>query len=438
MSAASSSSGIVAAFRRRSPFFLAALLALLTLGVSEAQAQRRPRRQRSDEVKFDQLLREVAAEDSAVPVIVEFNDDKDAEKLIQEEGGRVRGRLRGMRARTTRMNKRMLRRLARHGAIKRVHYDRPVETLLGRTGASTGAYTVHKRLGLTGKGIGVAVIDSGITPSHDDLRYANGTAQRVVGFVDFVGTGTATYDDWGHGTHVAGIIAGNGKASNGNRKGIAPDATLVALKALDAEGKGRISSIIAALDWVVANHTAYNIRVVNMSLGAGVFESYTTDPLTLAAKRVVDAGVVVVAAAGNIGRNADGNVQYGAITAPGNAPWVLTVGAADSKGNTNRRDDEVAAYSSRGPTAHDFLAKPDLVAPGTGVTSLSSPGSKMYVEKPEKLVNGAWGKPNAYMTLSGTSMAAPVVAGTVALMLEANPALTPNLVKAILQYTAED
>jgi serine protease AprX len=157
---------------------------------------------------------------------------------------------------------------------------------------------------------------------------------------------TTKYDDWGHGTHVAGIIAGNGYDSNGERTAIAPKANIVALKALDSEGKGKISNIIAALGWAVTNRTKYNIRVINMSLGAGVLESYNTDPLTLAAKRAVDAGIVVVAAAGNMGKARDGSPQYGAISAPGNAPWVLTVGASSSMGTTDRRDDTVANYSA--------------------------------------------------------------------------------------------
>src|SRR6185369_13436274 len=147
------------------------------------------------------------------------------------------------------------------------------------------------------------------------------------------------YDDDGHGTHVAGIVAGNGHDSGGLKTGSAPDASLVVLKVLDGNGQGTISNIIAALDWVLANHAQYNIRVVNMSVGAGVTESFWTDPLTLAAKRVVDAGVVVVAAAGNAGKNAQGESQYGAIACPGNAPWVLTVGAETTSGTPDRADD---------------------------------------------------------------------------------------------------
>ena len=172
-------------------------------------------------------------------------------------------------------------------------------------------------------------------------------------------------------------------------------------------------------------------------MGAAVTSSYTIDPLTLAAKRAVDAGIVVVTAAGNLGRNAAGDPQYGGITAPGNAPWVLTVGASSHEGTANRHDDVVAAYSSLGPSAIDYTAKPDITAPGTGIVSLSDPASAFYQSKSDFLVNGSFPtgyKP--YLSLTGTSMAAPVVSGTVALMLQANPSLTPNLVKAVLQYTA--
>ncbi|MFL5571579.1 MAG: S8 family serine peptidase, partial [Gemmatimonadaceae bacterium] len=181
-----------------------------------------------------------------------------------------------------------------------------------------------------------------------------------------------------------------------------------------------------------------NIRVINLSVAAGVYESYTTDPLTLAAKRAVEAGVVVVTAAGNLGRNAQGQTQYGGITAPGNAPWVLTVGASSHNGTITRSDDSMASFSSRGPSVIDYSAKPDLVAPGVGIESLTDPSSLLFTTHPNPRL---WGTVDTatepYLSLTGTSMAAPVVAGTVALMFQANPALTPNLVKAILQYTAE-
>ena len=338
---------------------------------------------------------------------------------------------------------RLLKLLAAHPSIFRIHYDRPTSGADYRTSVTIGARQVQSLLGYSGAGIGVAVVDSGIA-FHDDLMQLSGPStspfgnQRLAAFVDFVNGQLAPYDDNGHGTHVAGIIAGNGYDSAGHNAGVAPDTTLVSLKVLDANGQGSISHIIAALDWVFANKDAYNIRVVNLSAGATVRESYLTDPLALAAKRLVDAGIVVVAAAGNMGRTVAGAPQYGGITAPANAPWVLTVGASTTLGTPSRTDDAVATYSSRGPTYLDYSAKPDIVAPGTGVVSLAAPGSLFYTSRQDFLIPGA--SPSAflpYLSLSGTSMAAPVVSGTVALMLQANPTLTPNAVKAILEYTAQ-
>jgi len=215
----------------------------------------------------------------------------------------------------------------------------------------------------------------------------------------------------------------------------------VSLKALDQNGRGVISNVIAALDWTVTNKALYNLRVINLSVGAAVTESYKTDPLTLAAKRAVDAGIVVVTAAGNLGKNSLGQTQYGAIGAPGNAPWVITVGAYSHEGTVWRSDDVMAGFSSRGPSAFDYEAKPDIVAPGVGTVSLSDPGGLLYLTKPTALlagsITGLLGGGLPYLSLSGTSMASPVVAGSVALMLQANPSLTPNLVKAILEYTAQ-
>ena len=310
---------------------------------------------------------------------------------------------------------------------------------------TVGARAVQQSYGYRGAGVGVAVLDSGITSWHADLSYLGSSSlvrtsngQRVAAFVDLINGRTAPYDDNGHGTHVSGIIAGNGFDALGSRAGVAPDAHIVSLKVLDAQGRGVISNVIAALDWVVRNRAAYNVRVVNLSVGAAVTESYKTDPLTLAAKRAVDAGIVVVTAAGNQGKNRLGQLQYGAIAAPGNAPWVLTVGASSHEGTVSRADDVMADFSSRGPSAIDFEAKPDIVAPGVGTVSLSDPLSLIYETNVSSLLSGSfWLGYKPYISLSGTSMSAPVVAGSVALMLQANPSLTPNLVKAILEYTAE-
>ena len=270
-----------------------------------------------------------------------------------------------------------LRGLAASPIVERVSLDRRVVGAMERTGLTIGAVAVRQSLGVDGAGVGVAVIDSGIASWHDDLS-VDGVGQRVREFVDFVDGVTTPHDDYGHGTHVAGIIAGNGRDSDGARTGIAPGAHLVVLRVLDERGRGHISDVIAAIDYAVAQREALNIRVINLSIAAAVYESYETDPLTLAAERAVRAGITVVAAAGNNGRSLQGNTQYGGIASPGNAPWVLTVGASSHMGTPDRADDTIAAFTSRGPTGLDHRAKPDIVAPGVGIESLSAPGSTLY------------------------------------------------------------
>jgi serine protease AprX len=324
--------------------------------------------------------------------------------------------------------------LAAHPDVSSISIDRQVRGALQPTvRATVGAAWVAERLGFDGTGVGVAIVDSGVAAWHDDLGN-----NRVVHFADFVNGQQQPYDDYGHGTHVAGIIAGNGQDAGGSRRGIAPGAHLIVLKALDANGDGNVSRVIAAIDYAVRNRAAYNIRILNLSVAAGVYESYNSDPLTQAARRAVDAGIVVITAAGNLGRDASGAIQYGGITAPGNAPWVLTVGASNDRGTVDRADDTVASFSSRGPGLIDGSLKPDLVAPGVGIESLADASSFLYQASPAAR---RWGVSRSgqepYLALSGTSMAAPIVAGTVALMLNANSALTPELVKSILRSTAE-
>jgi len=378
-------------------------------------------------------------------VIVTFNAGWDGSADAKKLGGKLGRRLGLINGQVIELSNGQLKKLADHPSVARIHHDRNIAGAMNRVAVTSGARGVQHVLGFTGAGVGVAVIDSGVTSWHDDLTYNGGNSavltqggQRIAGFVDYVGGQTSPYDDNGHGTHVSGIIAGNGYDTRGIRAGMAPDAHILSLKVLDANGRGQISNVIAAIEYAIQTRSTYNTRVINLSVGAAVTESFNTDPLTLAAKRAVDAGIVVVAAAGNIGKTPTGQTLYGGITAPGNAPWVLTVGASSHEGTVSRVDDVMAGYSSRGPTAIDFQAKPDLVAHGTGIVSLSNPNSTFYTSKAAYLLRGNLDpgyKP--YLSLTGTSMAAPVVAGTVALMVQANPSLTPNLVKAVLQYTAQ-
>jgi len=326
--------------------------------------------------------------------------------------------------------------LSKNANVTHVHGDRSVHASNFRTSIASGAFFARTDLGYTGAGVEVAVIDSGLAFNHDDLK-------NVTFFKDFTAAipRLTRFDDFGHGTHVAGTLAGNGKDSSGQNAGIAPGASLAVLKVLDRNGNGTVANVIAALDWVAANYNqnGHNIRVVNLSIGAPVTESYDVDPLTLATKRLVDLGITVVAAAGNGGNDTAGHPVWGAISAPANAPWVLTVGASSTEGTLTRADDKVAKFSSRGPTLINRTAKPDLVASGVGTVSTIATEASLYSINATYLVaaTGAVLRTKPYMVLSGTSMAAPVVSGTVALMLQANPSLTPNLIKAILQYTAE-
>jgi serine protease AprX len=385
-------------------------------------------------VKLDPQLRaRVGIGHGTSRVIIETTDGSATDSLIRSLKGKPGRRLGLLRGQVADIPNAALEALADRASVRAVRLDRRVSGTMERTGATIGATWVRENLGLDGAGVGVAIIDSGVTSGHDDLG-----SGRVVHFADFVDVQPLASDEYGHGTHVAGIIAGSGYDSNGARRGVAPAANLVVLKVLDGDGYGYISNVIAALDYAVEHRAQFNIRVINLSVAAGVYESYNTDPLSLAAKRAVRAGVVVVTAAGNLGRNAQRAIQYGGITAPGNAPWVLTVGASSHNGTVNRSDDSMAAFSSRGPSFIDYAAKPDLVAPGVGIESLADATSTLFATHPAARL---WGTLDTatqpYLSLSGTSMAAPVVTGTVALMMQANPALTPNLVKAILQYTAE-
>jgi serine protease AprX len=383
--------------------------------------------------KLDAALRARAAAPRGMSrVIVRTTDGTPIVSIVNDVRGRAGIRLPVLGGQVAEVPDTSLLSLAGDPRVRALSLDRRVRSTMERTAATVGAPFVWERLGFDGTGVGVATIDSGVTAWHDDL------SQRVVHFADFVNHHATPYDDYGHGTHVAGIIAGSGYDSGGARRGIAPGASLVVLKVLDRAGDGYISNVIAAIEYAIQKRAVFNIRVINLSVAAGVYESYSTDPLTLACRRAVEAGLVVVTASGNLGLDEDGVPQKGGVTAPGNAPWVLTVGATDHRRTAARNDDRVAPFSSRGPSAIDGTAKPDLVAPGVGIASLADSASLLFAVHPSAR---QWGTVETvsepYLALTGTSMASPVVSGTIALMLQANPAMPPNLVKAVLQYTAE-
>jgi serine protease AprX len=306
-----------------------------------------------------------------------------------------------------------------------------VSTLRATLGLTQGA-SRNLTGGVNGRGIGVAIIDSGIAPSPD-------FGTRIKAFFDFTqlaadGTpGTpAPYDDLGHGTHVAGLIASAGAAPSYMFQGVAPSANLVVVKVLDKLGASSTSTVIAALEFIVNNQKTLGVHVINLSLGHPVTAPAKFDPLVQAVENAVRHGIVVVVAAGNDGGG------YASVNSPGNSPSAITVGAADGRTTVSRADDYLPAFSSRGPTWYDGVAKPDVVAPGVNLFSDAAPGSTIVGNAlyPQETVDGM-----RLVDLSGTSMASAVATGVVALELQANlhqtsVPLTTNAAKAILQYTA--
>lgn len=366
---------------------------------------------------------------------------------LEARGNRVKGHQRGSGALVVSLGAGQLRAWAGDADVLGLSVDarvRPTDStdvwrLVGSSDPPFDAQHLRRTLGLSaapsgGTGVGVAIIDSGIAPVLD-------LASRIIAFRDFTRGGVAAWpsDAYGHGTHVAGLIAGSGLLSGGRYAGIAPRVRLIGLKVLDAEGSGYASDVVAALDFAVANRKRLGIDVINLSLGHPVLEPAATDPLVQAVERASAAGIVVVASAGNFGRNdATGIVGFGGIASPGNAPSALTVGALQTHGTEDRGDDTVAAFSSRGPTWYDAALKPDILAPGCDLIAVSNPRSALA--KRRAFNAGVF----SHLKLSGTSMAAAVATGVVALVIETSrehaetpgARLTPNAVKALLQYSA--
>ena len=350
--------------------------------------------------------------------------------------------------------------------------------------------------GYDGTGVGIAVLDSGIDRAHAHFKAASGS--RVARSADFQLVGDlqssstrawtigvdrsaslypgsltmAAYetllaagglesdpDPYGHGSHVAGIAAGNGTYQAPDASGVAPNATLYSVRVLGPDGTGELADVLAGIDWVIYHARKFNIRVMNLSLASDSTESYLTDPICRAVRSAESAGIAVVVAAGNFGQSAAGATTYGSISAPGNEPSVITVGSANLHGSLKRSAATINHFSSRGPTTSGYVVdasgnakfdnvlKPDLVAPGNAIVSVLSADVKGDPSSWNLLastfpqlaaVPGAAQAANqTLMMLSGTSIAAPAVTGTVALMVQANPGLTPPLIKAILQYSAQ-
>ena len=394
--------------------------------------------------KFSADLNDHVGQDGMVTVIVQHRQMPSSAHLkgMQSRGATIRSKFNSIRAVTMNVPASMVEELANDPNVLYITPDRVQKMTANPTteefATAVQADVAASTYALDGTGIGVAVIDSGVA-AHADL--GNGSKNRVVYSQSFVAGDTTTSDKFGHGTHVAGLIGGNGSSSgNGNGyaatyAGMAPNVNLINLRVLDQNGAGTDSQVIAAIQEAITLKSTYNIRVINMSLGRPVFESYTLDPVDQAVEAAWKVGIVVVCAAGNNGRFAPTN-GFGTVGVPANDPAVITVGAAMTELTATRVDDQIASYSSKGPTTLDHIVKPDLVAPGNAQVSLLVKGSTLDTAFPQYEVAPSNGNAAKYYVLSGTSMATPVVSGAVALLLQQNSALTPDQVKARLMKTA--
>jgi serine protease AprX len=284
----------------------------------------------------------------------------------------------------------------------------PSDVFLQQTGATRLASD-----GDTGQGVTVAVLDTGI----DNLPDFSG---RLVGGVDLTGGNNPYQDSYGHGTFVAGLIAGDGASSNGQYSGEAPGANLVSIKVAGADGTTHLGTLISGLEWAVDHQNRYGIKILNISLGLKPTESTVLNPLDQAVEAVWNSGIAVVVSAGNAGP------FNGTILSPGDDPLVITVGALDDMATTSAADDEMTDFSSVGPTSPDGWVKPDLVTSGRSVVSLAAPGSTVYDDNPSARIGAA------NFVGSGTSFSAAITSGAAALVLADNPGLSPNQIKARL------
>src|SRR5215213_6464845 len=390
--------------------------------------------------------------DSLVKVIVQLDAKPSGSlnALLSTNGVKIRKHFTSLNSFALELPLNVVNALSQFPEVAFISIDSEVRTLGGHIAHTSGADNVRQVSpdgALDGSGVGIAILDSGIYGAHTSFTDTQTGQSRIVVNLDFTGEGR-TDDPYGHGTHVASAAAGNGVVARAEYIGIAPRAKLLNLRVLNSKGLGSVSSVLAAFDWLMQNSSTYNVRVANLSLGMPAVDSYIFDPLCVAVRALVDRGVVVVAAAGNNGKNSTGQKLYGHVHSPGNSPAAITVGAVDTHGTDTRADDTIASYSSRGPTRsfwtdangvnhYDNLIKPEIAAPGNRTVFAQSPNNYLVSQNPSLAAGVSNSPTRSQMMLSGTSMASPLVAGAAALMFEANPTLTPNLVKSLLMYSAQ-
>jgi serine protease AprX len=393
-------------------------------------------------VRMNALLAQMVAEDpeQTLRVIVQMAYEMDmAQRFVEKMGGSVLKDLPLINAFAAEMPAKAVPNLAGMASVAWVSLDAlvestakpikptapPEEPLPENYFLETLGVRQVWDMGYQGEGIGVAVIDSGIFTDRDFTITPKKPHIRIKVEKSF--NSDTSSDQYGHGTHVAGIIGGNGGASGGIYSGIAPKVDLINLKISNDLGLAYESDTVDAMQWVLDHKDEFNIRVVNLSIQSTVPQSYHESALDAAAEILWFNGVVVVAAAGNWKQS---DIFKAIEAAPGNDPFIITVGATNEKGSSSRTDDSITSFTSKGMTLEGYY-KPDLFAPGVDIISVLSYGSDWIFEHPDHVVMDG-----EYFRLSGTSMAAPMVAGAAALLLQAEPNLTPDQVKYRLIHSA--
>lgn len=354
-----------------------------------------------------------------VEIIVECSMDDRWENMIKQFGT-VKYRLPVIDSYVVEIPRKYIYNLKNIKGIKSV-YENTHITAQMKNARKVVKWEAAQNQNLSGKGIGVAILDTGIAPVNDFIQPKN----RLIAFKDFANNKLEPYDDNGHGTHVAGIACGNGTNSNGLYCGIAYESNLIGVKILDKEGKGNTSKVLAGIQWIVDNKDKYNIRIANLSIGSP--GSNSLDPLVKAVNAAWDCGIVMTIAAGNNGP------KNSSITSPGISKKAITVGSSDDSESVTIWGSSQKNFSGRGPTL-ECVIKPDIVAPGANIVSCLSPTAYIDSSNTEgvKIVD------QNYLQLSGTSMSTPIVTGAIALLLQKYPSLTPNDVKYMLKYSTTD
>lgn len=416
-------------FKNLSQFIVASILVLSLFGPAAGLP-------RAEIARIQPQLAALAAQapDQLVQVIVQkAAGASNLSSEITRLGGKVTAELEIIRSVAVEIDAEGALQLSKLNNVRWISLDAPMEssTCSGCIDTSSLANTYIKAIKadqvwntskkIQGQGIGVAVIDSGINPNGD--LYTEAGVNRQVTNVRFNSDyNQTTTDGYGHGTHVASVLGGDGSESAGKYIGVAPMVNIINVKVSNDNGSARMVDVVSGLQWVLQNKNTYNIRVVNLSLNSSVYESYNTNPLDAAVEILWFNGIVVVTSAGNKGSTA--------IFPPANDPFVITVGSVDDNGTASISDDNITSFSAFG-TIENGTVKPDLVAPGTNIIArLVNQNMGLAGAHPANKIG------TSYFKMSGTSVSAPMVAGAAALLLQDEPGLNPDQVKYRLMTTA--